>query len=632
MLALNNIALRRGRKVLITNASFQIHAGQRMGVIGANGCGKSSLFAMLLGELEPDDGELVLDPRDEIAHVAQENPHGSRSAVDFVMDGDRELREVQAAIAESEAAADKPDMHLLYERMEAIDGFTAESRASRLLHGLGFAADEYNNPVDSFSGGWRMRLSLARALMCRSDILLLDEPTNHLDLPAILWLERWLQRYEGILLIISHDRDFLDQVCTRIAHIENQAINLFTGNYSQFEKLRAEHLALQQAMYVRQQKQIKHLQSFVDRFRYKASKARQAQSRIKMIERMEEIAPAHVDSPFRFHFMEPEKEVPHLLSLTDATLGYGNHVVLDNINLSLSAGDRIGLLGVNGAGKSTLVKALSTGSTLLQGDRHISKDTKIGYFAQHQLELLDPDSSPVDHLRDVAPKDREQDHRNYLGRFGFSGARIFEPVAPFSGGEKARLVLALMIRRAPNLLLLDEPTNHLDLEMRQALSVALIEYTGALVVISHDRHLLKSVCDELLIVHDGIVDRFDRSLDDYAAWLREQEERSGKGVADTNEDAAKSANKKQQRRDQAELRQRLKPLTDKVRKVEKALAENRARLSDLETRLADESLYTEHDRQDELSEVVQEQAATKAAIEALEWEWLEATEKLEQAR
>ena len=632
MLALTNIALRRGRKVLITNASFQIHAGQRMGVIGANGCGKSSLFAMIQGELEPDDGELVLDPRDEIAHVAQENPHGSRSAVDFVMDGDRELREVQAAIAESEARAEKQDIHLLYERMEAIDGFTAESRASRLLHGLGFAAEDYGNPVDSFSGGWRMRLSLARALMCRSDILLLDEPTNHLDLPAILWLERWLQRYEGILLIISHDRDFLDQVCTRIAHIENQAINLFTGNYSQFEKLRAEHLALQQAMYVRQQKQIKHLQSFVDRFRYKASKARQAQSRIKMIERMEEIAPAHVDSPFRFHFMEPEKEVQHLLSLTDATLGYGDHVVLDNINLSLSAGDRIGLLGVNGAGKSTLVKGLSTGSTLLKGDRHISKDTKIGYFAQHQLELLDPQASPVDHLRDVAPNDREQDHRNYLGRFGFGGERIFEPVAPFSGGEKARLVLALMIRQAPNLLLLDEPTNHLDLEMRQALSVALIEYSGALVVISHDRHLLKSVCDELLIVHDGIVDRFDRSLDDYAAWLREQEEKSGKGVADANDDADRSANKKQQRREQAELRQRLKPLTDKVRKVEKALADNRARLADIETRLADESLYTEANHNDELTELVKEQASVKASIETLEWEWLEATEKLEQAK
>ena len=462
MLALNNIALRRGRNVLIENASLQAHAGQRIGVIGPNGCGKSSLFAMFLGELEPDDGELILDSRDEIAHVAQESPRGSGSAVDWVMDGDRELREVQAAIAAGEAE-ENPDLHRLYERMEAIDGFTAESRASRLLHGLGFSADEYNNPVDSFSGGWRMRLNLARALMCRSDILLLDEPTNHLDLPAILWLERWLKRYEGILMIVSHDRDFLDQVCTRIAHIENRTINLFTGNYSQFEKLRAEKLALQQAMYERQQKQIKHMQKFVDRFRYKASKARQAQSRIKMLERMEEIAPAHVDSPFHFHFMTPEKQPQHLLGLTDASLGYGEHLVLDNINLNLLAGDRIGLLGVNGAGKSTLVKALSAGDTLQTGDRHMSKDTRIGYFAQHQLDQLRPEQSPVDHLREFAPDDREQDHRNYLGRFGFGGERIFEPVAPFSGGEKARLVLALIIRQAPNLLLLDEPTNHLDL-------------------------------------------------------------------------------------------------------------------------------------------------------------------------
>ncbi|MDH3778400.1 MAG: ATP-binding cassette domain-containing protein, partial [Gammaproteobacteria bacterium] len=381
MLALTNISLRRGRKVLIENASFQIHAGQRMGVIGANGCGKSSLFAMLLGELEPDDGELALDPKDEIAHVAQESPHGSGSAVDYVMDGDHELRAVQAAVAEGEAAADQPDLHLLYERMEAIDGFTAESRASRLLHGLGFTDEEYAKPVKEFSGGWRMRLNLARALMCRSDILLLDEPTNHLDLPAILWLERWLKRYEGILLVVSHDRDFLDQVCTRIAHIENESINLFTGNYSQFEALRAEQLAQQQSMYVRQQKQIKHMQSYVDRFRYKASKARQAQSRIKMLERMEQIAPAHVDSPFRFHFIEPKKQPQHLLGLTDASVGYGDDVILDDINLHLSAGDRIGLLGVNGAGKSTLVKALSTGSTLLKGERLLSKDTKIGYFA-----------------------------------------------------------------------------------------------------------------------------------------------------------------------------------------------------------------------------------------------------------
>ena len=631
MLALTNISLRRGRKVLLENASFQIHAGQRMGVIGANGCGKSSLFAMLLGELEPDDGELALDPRYEIAHVAQESPRGSGTAVDYVMDGDRELRKVQAAIAEGEAAVDKPDLHLLYERMEAIDGFTAESRASRLLHGLGFAVDEYTKAVNEFSGGWRMRLNLARALMCRSDLLLLDEPTNHLDLPAILWLERWLKRYEGILLVVSHDRDFLDQVCTRIAHIENQAIKLFTGNYSQFETLRAEQLALQQAMYVRQQKQIKHIQSYVDRFRYKASKARQAQSRIKMLERMEQIAPAHVDSPFRFHFIEPEKQPHHLLGLTDATVGYGDDVVLENINLNLSAGDRIGLLGVNGAGKSTLVKALSTGSTLLEGERHLSKDTKIGYFAQHQLELLRPEDSPIDHLRDYAPDDREQEQRNFLGRFGFGGERIFEPVAPFSGGEKARLVLALMIRQGPNLLLLDEPTNHLDLEMRQALSVALIEYTGALVVISHDRHLLRSVCDELLIVHDGIVDRFNRSLDDYSTWLREQEEQSEQVVAKWNDGPAKNVNKKQQRREQAERRQRLKPLHDKVRDVEKVLAANRSRLVELEARLADESLYADPARNDELTQLVQDQAETKSTIESLEWEWLEASEKLEQA-
>ena len=630
MLALTNIALRRGRKVLFENATFQIHAGHRMGVIGANGCGKSSLFAMLLGELEPDDGELALDPKAVIAHVAQESPHGSGSAVDYVMDGDQELRSVQAEIAEGEAAADQPDLHLLYERMEVIDGFTAESRASRLLHGLGFAADDYTKPVREFSGGWRMRLNLARALMCRSDILLLDEPTNHLDLPAILWLERWLKQYEGILLVVSHDRDFLDQICTRVAHIENEAISLFTGDYSQFEAQRAEQLAQQQAMYTRQQKEIKHIQSYVDRFRYKASKARQAQSRLKMLERMQKIAPAHVDSPFRFHFIEPQKQPQHLLGLIDAAVGYGDDVILDNIDLNLSAGDRIGLLGVNGAGKSTLVKALSTGSTLLKGERLLSKDTKIGYFAQHQLELLRPEQSPIDHLRDYAPNDREQDHRNYLGRFGFSGDRIFEPVAPFSGGEKARLVLALMIRQGPNLLLLDEPTNHLDLEMRQALSVALIEYTGALVVISHDRHLLRSVCDELLIVHDGIVDRFNRSLDDYPAWLREQEEKAEQAAAKWQDSPAKSVNRKQQRQEQAQRRQRLKPLYDKVRDVEKELAAQRARLTELDERLTDESIYTDPSRKDEVAQLVQDQGTARSAIESLEWEWLDASEKLEQ--
>ncbi|MEO0421431.1 MAG: ATP-binding cassette domain-containing protein [Pseudomonadota bacterium] len=629
MLSLTNIAVRRGREVLISNATLQAHAGQRLGVIGANGCGKSSLFAMFLGELEADDGTLSIDPKDVIAHVAQESPHGPAPAVEYVMDGDSELREVQSAIARGEAAG-KTDLHDLYERMELIDGYTAESRASRLLHGLGFAPEEYRKPVEAFSGGWRMRLNLARALMCRSDILLLDEPTNHLDLPAILWLERWLRAYEGVLLVISHDRDFLDAVCTRIAHIEHRALHQYTGNYSEFEKIRAEQLALQQAMHVKQQKQVKHLQSFVDRFRYKASKAKQAQSRLKMIERMEQIAPAHVDSQFSFRFADPVKQPQHLLSLRDAAVGYGETTVLGGVNVTLAAGDRIGLLGVNGAGKSTLVKALSTGSTLLTGERTLAKDTRVGYFAQHQLELLDPAQSPIELLRRVAPDDREQDHRNFLGRFAFNGERIFEPVAPFSGGEKARLVLALLIRQGPNLLLLDEPTNHLDLEMRQALSIALMEYAGAVVVISHDRHLLRSACDELLIVHDGTVDRFAESLDEYPNWLKERETEDGaKPEADAS--SARTPNKKQQRQAQAEARKRLKPLLDRVKRIEKELSKHRETLAGIESQLADADLYADGGRKDELKRLLKDQGEHKTLIETQEWEWLEASEALEAA-
>jgi len=609
-----------------------------MGLIGANGSGKSTIFAMMLGELEPDDGTLDMTTGLEIAHVAQESPNSTRSALDYVMDGDPELRRVQTAIASADDDKDsESDMHSLYEHLDAIDGYSAEARAGRLLHGLGFAAADIRNPVRAFSGGWRMRLNLAQALMCRSDLLLLDEPTNHLDLPAILWLERWLKRYEGILLVISHDRDFLDQVCTRMAHIENETVQTYTGNYSQFEKLRAEHLALQQAMHSRQQKEIKHIQSYVDRFRYKASKARQAQSRLKMLERMTVIAPAHVDSPFRFHFAEPKKQPQHLLNLMDATAGYTDSddgPVLSNIKLNISAGDRIGLLGVNGAGKSTLVKALSTGSTLLSGERILSKDTKIGYFAQHQLDLLRPAESPIDHLRPLRPDDREAEHRSFLGRFGFSGERIFEPVAPFSGGEKARLVLALMISQAPNLLLLDEPTNHLDLEMRQALSVALIEYSGALVVISHDRHLLRSVCDELLIVHDGIVDRFDRSLDEYPTWLKEQEAARESSMVELPLDArpTRQLNRKERRRQDAERRQRLKPLTDKVRKIEGQLAETREKLQVLNEQLSDETLYSDSTRHEELASLSKQQAQVKDDIETLEWSWMEASEAVEDSQ
>jgi ATP-binding cassette subfamily F protein 3 len=636
LLDLKKISIRRGRQLLMSDVSFQAHAKQRMGVIGANGSGKTSLFAMLRGELDADEGEFRRDPDDLIAHVAQESPNSSDPAVSYVMDGDDELRTTQSAIAAIEGGGDESRLHSLYEKMEVIDGFTAESRAAKLLHGLGFSASEIQKPVREFSGGWRMRLNLARALMCRSDILLLDEPTNHLDLPAILWLERWLQRYEGILLVISHDRDFLDQVCNRIAHIENRQMHFFTGNYSQFEAQRAEHLAQQQALFNRQQKDIKHIQGFVDRFRYKASKARQAQSRLKMLERMTLIAPAHADSPFRFHFANPGKQPQHLLGLSQADLGYtdsGDPPVLTNVKLNLMAGDRIGLLGVNGAGKSTLVKALASGETMLSGERLLSKETAIGYFAQHQLDLLHPNESPIDHLQQCAPGDKESEMRNYLGRFNFSGDRLFEPVSIFSGGEKARLVLALMIRQEPNLLLLDEPTNHLDLEMRQALSVALIEYTGALVVISHDRHLLRSVCDDLMIVHDGIVDRFARSIDEYPAWLREQDE--------TSEDASElvqpgdkpnaAVSRKQQRQEDARRRQRLKPLLDKVRNVETTLSARRDELKLIDDELGDEAIYQDPQRAQDIADLLKRQATLKADIDTLEWDWLEATEMLEKA-
>jgi len=631
VLNLRQVSLRRGSKLLFENVTFQAHAGQRLGLIGANGSGKSSLFALLLGTLEADDGSFDVNSANRFAHVSQESPSGTRSALNFVMDGDAELREIQAAIEASENAEDIAGNHRLYEQFERVDGFTSEARAARLLHGLGFAADSHQRPVREFSGGWRMRLNLAQALMCRSDILLLDEPTNHLDLPAILWLERWLKRYQGILMVVSHDRDFLDAACNRIAHIENQQIRLYSGNYSEFEKQRSEQLAQQQAMYKRQQKEIKHFQSYVDRFRYKASKARQAQSRLKMLERMTLIAPAHVDSPFRFQFLDPDKQPHHLVRLEQAAAGYTD-IILRDIDLLISAGDRVGLLGVNGAGKSTLVKALADGSTVLGGERIVSKDTKIGYFAQHQLELLNPEQSPYEHLKSRAPGARESELRNFLGRFGFTGERIFEPVQPFSGGEKARLVLALMIRQQPNLLLLDEPTNHLDLEMRQALSRALVGYSGALVVISHDRHLLRSVCDDLLIVHDGVVDRFDRSLDDYPAWLREQQTGvNPRESAPLHRDQEPQASRRQQRQAEARRRQRLKPFTDSVRDIEKKLASGRRDLEMLESKLTDTGLYSDTARKDELAELLREQASLKSAIETLEWQWLEASEALEQA-
>ena len=631
MLQLKQIELRRGTKLLFENASLQAHAGQRMGIIGVNGSGKSSLFSLVLGQLEADTGELQVNTKDVIAHVAQESPHSDNSALDFVQDGDSGLRELQASIAELEALDSHDErLHSLYEQMDNIDGFMAETRAARLLHGLGFEADVMQKPVTEFSGGWRMRLNLAQALMCRSDILLLDEPTNHLDLPTIVWLERWLKSYTGILMLISHDRDFLDGLCTHIAHIEQQTIKTYTGNYSQFEAVRAEQLALQQVMYTKQQKEIKHMQTFVDRFRYKATKAKQAQSRLKMLERMVQIAPAHVDSHFQFQFHEPEKQPQQLMQLEDVIVGYGQTTVVDEIRLRLGAGDRIGLLGSNGAGKSTLVKTLVDGSTLLSGERTVNKHTHTGYFAQQQLELLRMDESPLWHVQRQMPDAREQELRNHLGRFGFQGDRITDPVAPFSGGEKARLVLALLVLQKPNLLLLDEPTNHLDLDMRHALGVALMEYGGALLVISHDRHLLRSVCDDLYIVHNGKLHEFRQPLDDYPNWLKDKD-------AGTLEDqpsstsATRVSSKKQNRKEEAKRRQLLKPHMDAVRKIDRQMTQHRTNLAGLEQILVDESLYTDASRKEEMTRLLQQQAGLKSSLETLEWEWLEASEKLENA-
>ena len=616
--------------MLIEDASLQAHAGQRIGVTGANGSGKSSLFELIRGGLQADAGEVALQPGCRVATVAQETPDSPLPALEFVLDGDAELRAAQDALRAAEAGKDPAALASAWESLENADAYAAESRAAQLLHGLGFAPGDAGRPVNAFSGGWRMRLALAQALMRRSDLLLLDEPTNHLDLPAILWLEQWLCRYPGLLLLISHDREFLDAVCTRIAHIEHQRLTVYGGNYSQFEDVRSAQLAQQQALYERQQQEIRHIQSFVDRFRYKASKARQAQSRLKMLERMTRIAPAHVDSPFHFRFLPPARQPQHLLKLEQAALGYDPaRPVLGGVDFSIMAGQRLGLLGVNGAGKSTLVRALADGSTLLAGQRVAHRDTSIGYFAQHQLEQLDAAMSPLGHLQAREPAGAERELRAWLGGFGFSGERIFDPVGTFSGGERARLVLALLVRQRPNLLLLDEPTNHLDLDMREALAIALNDYPGALVVIAHDRHLLRTTCDELLIVHDGCVEWLDGDLDAYAGWLATRE---AAGEPPASEDGtARRASRRTRRQAGARAREAMRPLTDRVREIERDMNRVRAELQALERQLADSSLYADQSGRAALAEAARSQAAARNRLSALEEDWLHASEALERA-
>ena len=512
MLQAINLGIRRGTKLLFEGASFQIHPGQKVGLTGANGTGKSSLFSLILNQLHADSGDCIYPASWVIAHVAQELPHNQQVAIEFVLDGDIELREIQQAMAVAESNNDGILLATLHTKLDNIDGYTANSRASQLLAGLGFKVSDESRVLNTFSGGWQMRLNLAKALMCRSDLLLLDEPTNHLDLDTIIWLECWLNAYRGTLLLISHDRDFLNNICTHIAYLEHENIQLYTGNYSAFEHIRAERLANQQSQYVKQQRNIAHIESYITRFRAKATKAKQAQSRLKALERMQIIAPAHVDSPFHFSLFEPEKIPNSLLHMENIDAGYENNCILKNIDFQLLPGDRIGLLGPNGAGKSTFIKVLANQLKTSKGEYHLAKETKTGYFAQHQVEQLQDEHSPIEHLQQLDKKAREADLRNYLGRFGFSNDMALSKIQNFSGGEKSRLVLAIIIYQKPNLLLLDEPTNHLDLEMREALAEALQEFSGAMVIVSHDRHLLNSTCDQLLLVNQQSVNEDRKSV------------------------------------------------------------------------------------------------------------------------
>ena len=632
MLSFDRVALRRGTRLLFTDATFSIQRREKVGITGANGSGKSSLFALIRGDLQPEAGQIAWAGPAVLAHVAQEIAGSNSTALDFVLDGDAELRDAQRALAAAEARDDGIAVGTLHAKLDSIGGYEAPSRAARLLNGLGFAPGDGDRSVSEFSGGWRVRLNLARALMCRSDLLLLDEPTNHLDLDAIFWLEEWLRTYPGTLLVIAHDREFLDRSVARIAHLENGAIQLYTGNYSAFEAKRAERLAQQQSLYERQQREIRHITRFIERFRAKATKARQAQSRIKALERMQRIAPAHVDSPFGFGFEPPAKLPSPLLALENQAGGYQDRTVVAGLRLTIAPGDRLALLGRNGAGKSTVMKLLAGTLPATGGQRTEARDLEIGYFAQLDLEQLEAGASPLEHLRrlggESAAAAPEQVLRNHLGRFGFSGDRVFDPVAPLSGGEKARLVLAVIAYRRPNLLLLDEPTNHLDLEMRHALALALQDYAGAVVLVSHDRHLLQTVADRLYLVAGGRLQEFDGDLDDYEALLRSRSLESIE--AGTASESAPRASRKDLRREQARERMRLAPLRAEFERNELELERLSAEAREIESELAHADLYTAENKQP-LLELIARRERLEARMHAVEQAWLEAGEALERA-
>ncbi|MBB5320891.1 ATP-binding cassette subfamily F protein 3 [Marinobacter oulmenensis] len=625
---------------MLEGVDLTVQPGQRVAIVGANGAGKSSLFQLLLGQLAPEQGGVSLPGGCRIAHMAQEFEASSRCARDFILDGDIELRRLERELSEAEAEGDDHRVAHLHGELDVHEAWSAPRRAEQLLRGLGFADGDAERPVSDFSGGWRIRLNLAQALMRPSDLLLLDEPTNHLDLDACLWLENWLRRYPGTLLFISHDRDFMDRVATHLVHFSQRNLELYSGNYSAFERQRGERLAQQQANYERQQARIAEIQRFIDRFRAKATKARQAQSRIKSLERMERIAPAHVDSPFSFEFPVADKVSNPLMSIRHGVAGHGDTVILRDISLTLLPGSRVGLLGPNGAGKSTLMDALLDAGTLLSGERTPGENLAIGYFAQHQLEALDLDASPFLHLQRLAPSASEQKIRNFLGGFDFHGDQALSPIRSFSGGEKARVALAVIAWQKPNLLLLDEPTNHLDLEMRQALTMALQNFDGAIVVVSHDRHLLRNTVDEFWLVADGTVGEYEGDLEDYERWLADRrkddeapprrEPALASGPDDSPAPATLTADeRKARKREEAQLRKQLSPFRKKQTSLEQRMETLQQELAAIEQDLADPGLY-ENDGKVRLKTLLADQASHKQALEAAEAEWLEVSEQVEE--
>ncbi|MBG24440.1 MAG: ABC transporter ATP-binding protein [Idiomarinaceae bacterium] len=625
MISIRGMALMRGGNVLLQNTDITIFPGHHVGVVGRNGTGKSSLFELLRGELQVEQGDCEVPKQWRIASVKQETPGLDQAALDYVLDGDTELRALEDQLKQAEAADDGHAIGRLHDQLATIGAYEAPARAASLLAGLGFSDAQFQQPVKAFSGGWRMRLNLAQALIARADLLLLDEPTNHLDVDAIFWLEDWLQRFPGTLLLISHDRDFLDAVCQQIVHIEQQTATSYSGNYSSFERQYAEQIAQQQAQFEKEQAQRKHLQKYIDRFRYKASKARQAQSRIKALERLTASAPLVANSQFQFQFRPPEQLPNPLLTLDNVQAGYGDTVILQSIKFNLVPGSRIGLLGRNGAGKSTLVKLLAGEIKPQKGTLELNSGIKLGYFAQHQLELLDSNATPLQHIQRLDAQATEQQLRDFLGSFGFSGDQATRLVAPMSGGEKARLVLAIIVYQKPNLLLLDEPTNHLDSVMREALVYALQDFEGAMVIVSHDRHLLRTTVDEFFLVADAQVQPFDGDLDAYHEWLQSQQ----KAPAETQESpSSPKVDRKAEKREAAERRQRLKPFKDAVAKYEKEVHKHEQALAEINAKLADNSLY-EAENKPKLTELLQQQAKLQQALGQAEEQWMEAEESLQ---